>query len=51
MDNGDTIQVRGKGGADVDRSQPGDLFVDIKVHRNIQLFSVLIHVLILCTDY
>ncbi|XP_078154397.1 chaperone protein dnaJ GFA2, mitochondrial-like isoform X2 [Carex rostrata] len=34
VDTGDTIQVRGKGGADVDRSQPGDLFVDIKVRKD-----------------
>ncbi|KAJ1686188.1 hypothetical protein LUZ63_017578 [Rhynchospora breviuscula] len=34
VDDGDTIQVRGKGGADLDGSQPGDLLVDIKVRKD-----------------
>ncbi|KAJ3671430.1 hypothetical protein LUZ60_007509 [Juncus effusus] len=34
VDNDDTIQVRGKGGADVDRSEPGDLYVNIKVRKD-----------------
>lgn len=31
VDNGDTMKVSGSGGADPDRSRPGDLYVTIKV--------------------
>uniref|UniRef100_A0A6V7QWG1 Chaperone protein dnaJ 1, mitochondrial n=1 Tax=Ananas comosus var. bracteatus TaxID=296719 RepID=A0A6V7QWG1_ANACO len=34
VDNGDTMKVSGSGGADPDRSRPGDLYVTIKVRED-----------------